>query len=343
MFAPRPARLFICLTALAVAGCANTGVQGTQASAGGPLWRPHRVLVDDLVLAPDVEVVDRDFAARLESKFGTMTGDVVKAITARRVNDEIVAGIIVMVGAAGLNTRPGSGGEPTPKNTEAVVITGRLHGVDESDRHQRNLVGFGGGGEVAADITLTGVSAGAKKQLLTFTAQAQSGRQSGAAMTELGGPALNAAIATMLGAKSAPDVKLSPGVEAQARGLARAIADKIIAYARQQGWVTAADLAVPAEEAQLAQRKAETPPIAAARHGRPPTSTKTIPCKAFTKNERGNWYVKGPVTFDIGTAQDQTLQDVEIPPKFFTIGGVDLYAEIEKKCHGWQPVVRPPK
>ncbi|HEY1472508.1 MAG TPA: hypothetical protein VGF53_00330 [Pseudolabrys sp.] len=61
----------------------------------------------------------------------------------------------------------------------------------------------------------------------------------------------------------------------------------------------------------------------------PPT---TVPCKAFTKNERGNWYVKGPVTFNIGTAENKTLQNLEIPPKFFIIGGVDLYEAIQKQC-----------
>jgi hypothetical protein len=62
----------------------------------------------------------------------------------------------------------------------------------------------------------------------------------------------------------------------------------------------------------------------------------TIPCKEFTKNERGNWYVKGPVTFDIGSVQNKTLQNLEIPPKFFAIGGVGLYETIEKECGGNQ-------
>jgi hypothetical protein len=62
----------------------------------------------------------------------------------------------------------------------------------------------------------------------------------------------------------------------------------------------------------------------------------TIPCKEFTKNERGNWYVKGPVTFDLGSAENKTLQNLEITPKFFTIGGVDLYEAVQKKCGGNQ-------
>ena len=54
------------------------------------------------------------------------------------------------------------------------------------------------------------------------------------------------------------------------------------------------------------------------------------------KNVRGNWYVKGPVSIDIDTAEHKTLQNLEIPPKFFTIGGVGLYEAIEKKCGGTQ-------
>jgi hypothetical protein len=337
MFGPRPVYPFICLISLAVAGCANNSMQETQSPVGNAPPRPQTVLVNDLVFSPDVAVVDRAFAARLESKLGTMTNDIVKSITAKRVNDEIVATIIVLVGAAGLNARPGGREELTPKKGP-LVVTGRLHAADQSNRNQRNPVGFGTGSSVVADMTVSEISEGAEKQLLTFTAQAGSGRQPGAAITGPAVPALNAAIATVLGAKSAPDVNLSPDVEAQARGLGRAVAEKIVAYAGQQGWATKMDLAALAEDTKLA--KPEKQPLAAARQSGSPTSTKTIPCQAFTKNERGHWYVKGPVTFDIGTAEDQTLQDLEIPPKFFIIGGVDLYEAVEKKCSGWQPAVR---
>ncbi len=337
MFGPRPVQLFICLTTLAVAGCANTAVQEAQTPAGGAPPRPKVVLVNDLVFSPDVVVVDRDFAARLESKLGTMTGDIVKAITAKRVNDEIVATIIVLVGAAGLTARPGSPEELTPKNG-ALVITGRLHAVDQGSRQQHNPVGFGAGRSVVADMTVSDVSEGTEKQSFTFTAPAQSEGQSGAAITGPAAAALSAAITTVLAAKSAPDVNLSPDVEAQARRLGRAAADRIIAYAGQQGWKTNAGLPAPAENAKPVNKKPEQLPVAAAKQGG--SSTNTIPCKAFTKNERGNWYVKGPVTFDIGNAENQTLHDLEIPPKFFTIGGVDLYEAVQKKCSGWQPAVR---
>jgi hypothetical protein len=332
MFDPRPVHFFVCLISLTVAGCANNSVQEAASPVGSGSPRPQTVLVNDLVFSPDVAVVDRDFAARLENKLGTMTGDVVKAITAKRVNDEIAATIVVLVGAAGFNARPARPDDAPPKN--ALIIVGRLHALDQSNRQQRNPVVFGAGSSVVADMTVSQISEGAEKQLATFTTQAGSGRQLGAA-------ALSAAITTVLAAKSAPDVNLSPGVEAEARGLGRAIADKIIAYAEQQGWATKSYVPALSEEARPATNKPDKLPGPAARQsGSSRTSENAIPCKAFTKNERGHWYVKGPVTFDIGTAENQTLQDVEIPPKFFIIGGVDLYELVEKKCSGWQPAVK---
>jgi len=338
MCGPSPIHLFIGLMSLIVAGCANTSVPGTPTSAGDAPQRPKTVLVNDLVIAPDVAMVDRDLVARLESKFGNdLTSDVIKSLGAKRVNDEIVATIIVIVRAAGLQAQPGSQGELTPKNG-ALVIAGRLHAVDQGNRPQRSPVGFGTGSSVVADMTVSQVSEGPEQQLLSFTVQTPSGRQPDAMIT---GPAADDAITAVMAAKSAPDVKLSPDVEMQARGLGHAVADKIIAYAAQQGWPVNAVLPPPPgeakplktpKEAKPLKKRPEILPVAAAKQGGSSDPTNTIPCAAFTKNDRGNWYVKGPVTFDLGSAENKTLQDQEIPPKFFTIGGVDLYAAIQKKC-----------
>ncbi len=333
MFGPRAVCLFICLISLAVADCAGNSAQQAPGLAGGAPPRPQTVVVNDLVFASNVAVFDRDFAVRLESKLGTMTGDVVKAITAKRVDDEIVATVVVLVGAAGFNARPAKPDEAPPKN--ALVISGQVHAPDQNNRQARSQVSFGTGSSVIADMTLSQIAEGAEKQLLTFTAQAGSGRQPG-------GTALSAAVTTVLAAKSAPDVNLSPGVEAEARGLGRAIADKIIAYAEQQGWATKSYSPAQFEATKPATNRPDRVAVAAARQSGSPNSAKAVPCQAFTKNERGHWYVKGPVTFDIGTAENQTLQDVEIPPKFFIIGGVDLYDLVEKKCSGWHPAVQLP-
>ena len=331
MFGPRPVRLFVCLMSLAFAGCAGNSVQETPGQAGSGT-RPQTVVVNDLVLSPDVAIVDREFAVRLENKLGSMTPDIVKSITAKRVNDEIAATVVAMVGATGFNARPAKPDEAPPKN--ALIIGGRLHAAAQNNRQQRNAVSFGVGSGVVADMTLSQNVDGGEKQLLSFAAQAGSGRQSTPA-------ALEAAIARGLAAKSAPDVNLSPGVEAEARGLGRAIADRVIAYAEQQGWAIKSYAPAPAEETRPVRSERDRLAAATARQsGAPSASTEAVPCKEFTKNERGHWYVKGPVTMNIGTAENQTLRDVEIPPKFFVIGGVDLYELLDKKCSGWHPAVK---
>jgi hypothetical protein len=323
MLAPRLVHLFTFLIALAVAGCANTGGQTPQTSAGGALSRPKTVLIYDFVFSPDVAVVDREFTARLEREIGNLS--VSNQLVAKRVNAEIVATIITILhDEAGLNARPGIEDDPALKDT-ALVVTGQLQAVDRGTRAQRTPVNFGGG--VVADITVSRVFEGTKTQLLTFTTQAQKG----AAFTGPAAAAHSAAIKAVL-AESVPTQNLSPDVEAQARGLGRAVANKINAYAMQQGWVNKADLPERPVDTKPAKNKPQKLPVAAAKQGGSTIPSNTIPCNAFTKNERGNWYVKGPVTIDLGNAENKTLQNLEITPKFFTIGGVDLYEAVQKKC-----------
>ncbi len=343
MFAPRPTHLSVgliaCSIALTIAGCGTTGVRETPAAAGGEPQQPKTVLVNDLVFSPDVAVIDHEFAARLASKLGdsTVTNDVIKGITVKRVNDEIVATIIVILHEeAGLKALPGSDVEPA-REDGTLVMAGQLRAAEQGNRAQSKPAGFGAGGGMAADMTLSQVSGGASKQLTAFTAQPQSGRQSAAAIFGADAAERNAEIATTLASMNAPDVNLSPDIEVQARALGRAVADKFIAYAVQQGWAhktylpAQATNATPVEK-RPPEKRPRRLPVEPAKQGGAPVPPKPFPCDAFTKNERGNWYVRGPVAVDIGNAKGKILHNQEIPRGFFTVGGVDLYEAIQKKC-----------
>ena len=127
-------------------------------------------------------------------------------------------------------------------------------------------------------MTVSQLAEGAEKQLLSFTAQAANGRLPG-------GAALNAAIATGLAAKSAPDVNLSPAWRGRHAGSAWAIADKIIAYVEQQGWATKSYSPAQFEETKPATNRPDRRPVAAARQeGVAELLQKSVPCQAFTKN-----------------------------------------------------------
>ena len=306
---------------LAAAACTNAGLPETQTAVGGSASsRPKMVIVNSFTYPSEVSGVDRELASRIQSKFGNMDYDVVKSLAAKRVGDEIVATTVVMVHAVGLNARCGNEGEPTPSNG-ALVINGRLRTSSHVNRDQP--VSFAAGDNIVADITVSEVSEGNEKQVFDFTTSPQSG-------PELNTPALNAAINKMLAAKSAADVSLPPKVEVLARGLGRAVATRVVTYARERGWITEADLPAPLEEAKPENKKREKRPQATINQDSP--VARGFPCEAFTKKASGNWYVRGPITIDVGSAKGRTLQDAEISPKFFTIGGADLYETVEKAC-----------
>jgi len=203
-----------------------------QSGFGGSGSRPKTVLVSDFVLSSDVTIVDRGYTARLERKIGSFPTFERKQRTIARVNDEIVATIIAALREAGLDAQPGSE-EGLSLSDQALLIGGRLRPVPGAPANKDKLVMFGGG-HVVADMTVSYFSAGGKKQLLSFTAEPK-----GAGKPPAGkqAAARNAAIAAALAEeKSAPE-KLSGDVEGQARSIARAAAEKIIAFAKERGWM----------------------------------------------------------------------------------------------------------
>ena len=227
----------LCAVALLLAGCATMDIGGPQSGGSSP--RPKSILVSDFVFATEVVALDRSYTARLERKIGTFPTHERKQRTLERVNDEILASIVVALREAGLEAQPGSE-EGLSLNDDVVVVNGRLRASDPNAKPEQ--IGFGAGrGGVVADMTLSHLSAGGKKQLASFTAE--SVRKPAAVPASR-----NAAIISVVGAAGSPTERLSPDVEAQARMLGRAAGEKIVAFAREQGWLEKAAEAGPEEK-----------------------------------------------------------------------------------------------
>ena len=94
-------------------------------------------------------------------------------------------------------------------------------------------------------MTVSYFSSGAKKQLLSFSADA---KDAGKPPAGKQAAARNAAIAAVLATEKAAPERLSPDVEAQARRLGRAAGEKVVAYAKEQGWIAAPEVAEAPEE-----------------------------------------------------------------------------------------------
>jgi hypothetical protein len=58
-----------------------------------------------------------------------------------------------------------------------------------------------------------------------------------------------------------------------------------------------------------------------------------IDCSAFQKQPNGSYYVGGSTTVKIGTAS-MTLSSMPVGPRSISLGGVDLYDAIDRKCGG---------
>jgi len=227
----------LCAVALLLAGCATMDIGGPQSGGSSP--RPKSILVSDFVFATEVVALDRSYTARLERKIGTFPTHERKQRTIERVNDEILASIVVALREAGLEAQPGSE-EGLSLNDDVVVVNGRLRASDPNAKPEQ--IGFGAGrGGVVADMTLSHLSAGGKKQLASFIAE--SVRKPAAVPASR-----NAAIISVVGAAGSPTERLSPDVEAQARMLGRAAGEKIVAFAREQGWLEKAAEAGPEEK-----------------------------------------------------------------------------------------------
>jgi hypothetical protein len=235
----RAIAICLSLAALALAGCQTEGVS-LSSNASAP--KPKTIVVADFVYAPDVTVIDRGFTVRLSRKEGSdLPFHIRKERTLARVNDEIVATIVATVRASGLDAAPGSADGISLKD-DAVIVSGRLRGGDGAAK-KSNGPGIGDGRSgVVADMTLERMGSFGKRQLANFTAQPQGKGKIDAA-------AVNAALSP----ESQAAGKLSSDVEAQARALGSGIGDRIVAFARAQGWLNEA---TPIAEPEKKEKKA---------------------------------------------------------------------------------------
>ncbi len=276
----------LCAAALLLAGCSETTMQAKQAAggsgassfglfgSGGATSSQKMIVVSNFLLAPEVPVIDRGFSTRQESKGGNFPILERRARTAARVNDEIIATIVVALNDAGFDARPGNA-DGVSFGDKAVIVKGRLRASDKKMPVDR--MGFGQGrGNVVADMTATAASAFGKASAFSFSAAFPNNEKLPKAKDAA---AQNTAIAAALAAADAAPEKLSPDVEAQARRLGLAIAGQLIAHAKEQGWPKKPDDGGEANPAS----KAESEAVSKADTAPGPQLVKLPPAKPATK------------------------------------------------------------
>jgi hypothetical protein len=66
--------------------------------------------------------------------------------------------------------------------------------------------------------------------------------------------------------------------------------------------------------------------------GQPALPLDTLRCEGFKKTADGTWYAEKSASFHIGGATEVTVEQQIIGPGSHKIGGIDLYALLERKC-----------
>src|SRR5262245_35811393 len=226
---------------------------------GGVEPRPKIVLVSDFTFSSDVVAVDRGYTARLERKVGTYPTHERRPRTTERVNDEMVATIVASLREAGLEAQPGSEDAVTLDQSALVVSAGLRPGEPVTAKN-KNSFGFGAGrGHVVAAVTASLFSSGSKRQVLTFDVEPSAKREP--AVPPKVAAARNAEIAGIVASTGSLNERLSPDVEAAARRLGHAIADRVLVYAREHGWLSPAGQGVAeAQQKNNADNPSEAAP-----------------------------------------------------------------------------------
>lgn len=228
----------ITVAALAVAACGSANISSmTVFGSGG--GAPERVVVGAIVVPPGSVSLDAGVAARLRERVRGESPQAARSRLTAEVSSVLITTVVDRLTKAGLPATAGISSMQTATE-RTLLIDGTVTQIDEGNRTRRNVIGFGAGkSQVSADMVVSMADSSGRKQLLTFRAEADSGRRPGAIATAPVSAA-QSGVAVAAGGAAASGVvsqKLRGDVEALARNLGDAIADRVIEYARAQGWL----------------------------------------------------------------------------------------------------------
>jgi hypothetical protein len=209
---------------LSAAGCATNNANVASYFIGGPP-KPKTVVVGEFEVAPGTVSVDHALAPSYRRKLAKATPDQLKAELATAIDEAVADAMVTTLTDGGLPATVG-GQETVNTDEQTIIVTGRVRKLDDKDRMRRKVAGLAPAhGTITADVQVNQQQAGTSKELLAFGDVDVAGKL---------GPATAGAPATT---GSIPSEKLTPSAAAEARRIGRASANRILAFATEQGWI----------------------------------------------------------------------------------------------------------
>jgi Domain of unknown function (DUF4410) len=212
--------------ALGSAGCTTSNVNVASYFGAGPA-KPTTIVVSEFEVSPGAVSVERGLAPSYRRKLGKVTPDQLKAELATAVNEAVSEAMVATLVDGGLPATAGSS-ETANSADPIVVVSGRIRKVDDKDRMKRRLSGLPPiRSNVTAEVQVSQQAAGARKELIAFVGEPDSKPSATTA------PATAPTTTASTGASE----KLTAGVAAEARRIGNNSANRILAFATEQGWI----------------------------------------------------------------------------------------------------------
>lgn len=231
----RPAVLALLLLS---AGCAKTQVSTLDEVAQSGLRRPQQVLIYNFAVSPQDVQENASIFAKMARNFNGEDPTAEEMQLGREVADALAVELTQRIAALGFN--PQRADRHTPLPAGAILITGRFVKIDEGNRLRRNVIGFGvGQSSIDSDVQLLAPSPSGMRELLAFSAHADSGKMPGAAVMGPAGAAAGAGAAAVVVTNAAVGgLKSYRSASAQqAKQMADKITERLSDYFSRQGWL----------------------------------------------------------------------------------------------------------
>jgi len=218
--------------------CSSVKLQTVTPYRGPALPKPDRVLVADFVVSADDVSLNRGLFARLGHQISGTPASVEQLKIARDVSTALSVELVKRITALGL-TAERIAGETAP-DARSAIIEGQFVSVDEGNRLQRVVIGFGAGASVVKTTSQVWVGTpGGPVLAETFTSEAKSAPTPGMGpMVGIGGTvAGTAAVAAATSGGVQAATEHSRTVVADTQHTADALAKQLAQFFVSQGWI----------------------------------------------------------------------------------------------------------
>lgn len=201
----------------------------TTSSTSQNLPKPDIVVVQSFAVAPDEVKLDRGLSAEMQQAMRGTSRSAQEQQAGQQVSDAIAEKIAAHIRDLGLEAQVGT--EAPASATHPLIITGQLVSIDEGNRTERMVIGFGlGRSDVRALAQVH--AAGVPQPVLQIEVDAKSGLKPGVAAA---GPMGLTAVVVNVGLGVVSEAA-SADVVADADRAASGISKQLANYFGQQGW-----------------------------------------------------------------------------------------------------------